>query len=257
MSRPPLRARALRPGRAGGRRAIGRRGRIRSLAVALDRMIDRLGFAVAQILRPEPPILAGLSARGRLEGGEAPQSLAARSCERMVVGDERIAGPRRAQAGEGRARASSAARLARHTSSYSTCPVAEAAANAGAKRRKRGGQRLVARQARVVERVDEDRIEETAIRRVVGARPVPVAGKQHVQRAQPQIGRADAGPPFRPRARGPRSRRSPGRDCPRRRGAAHRAGPRRRSACAQVRRARRPCGGAIVSAHSTPSTMRR
>ena len=72
-------------------------------AVAVDCMVDRLGIAVAQILRPEAPILAGLSARGSLEGAETAQGFAARSCEGMVAGDDRIARLRRAEAGEGRA----------------------------------------------------------------------------------------------------------------------------------------------------------
>ena len=74
---------------------------LKALAIALDRMVNRLGIAVAQILRPEPPILAGLSFSGSLEGGETPQGFAARSREGMVVGDKRIARPRRTEAPKG------------------------------------------------------------------------------------------------------------------------------------------------------------
>ena len=53
-----------------------------------------------------------------------------------------------------------------------------------------GVDRLVAREARIVEHIDEDRIEKPAIRRVIGARPASVAREQHMQRADAEIGRA-------------------------------------------------------------------
>ena len=80
---------------------LAEKGEFKAFAVALDRMIDRLGLAVAQTLRPGSPVPADFSFGGRLEGGEAPQGLAARSRERMIVGDERVARPRRAEADEG------------------------------------------------------------------------------------------------------------------------------------------------------------
>ena len=72
------------------------------LTVALDRRVDRLGLAVAQVLRPNSPVLAKLAVGSRLEGGEAPESFAALSGEGVVIGDERVRWPRRAEAGEGR-----------------------------------------------------------------------------------------------------------------------------------------------------------
>ena len=56
----------------------------------------------------------------------------------------------------------------------------------------RAVQRLVARQARVVERIDENRIEEAAIRGIIRARAFPVVREQHVQRAHAEIGRPRA-----------------------------------------------------------------
>ena len=99
---------------------LAEEGELEALAVAFDRLVDRLGLAVAQILRPEPPVLAGFSVGRGLEGGETPQGFAARSREGVIVGDQRVARPRLAEARKAALRASSAARLASHTSSYST-----------------------------------------------------------------------------------------------------------------------------------------
>src|SRR5437763_11810222 len=71
------------------REPLAEKSELKSRAVALDRMIDRLGVLVAQTLGPEPPILAGVSLGGRLEGGEMAQGFATASCEGVVVGDQR------------------------------------------------------------------------------------------------------------------------------------------------------------------------
>ncbi len=127
----------------------------------------------------------------------------------------------------------------------------------GRRRRQRGAQRLVARQARVVERVDENRIEEAAIRGIIGARAVPlVAGTACAagsRRNRPPPRRR----PSRPRAPASRSRRSPGRHDPHPCAAGRRAGRRRQTACGRAAFGPSASGGAIVSAHSTPSTMSR
>ena len=186
-------ARALgRPPKLAIGEPLAKEGELERCAVALDRLVDRLGLAVAQILRPEPPILAGLSVGGRLEGGEAPQRLAARSRERMIVGDERIAWLRRAQAGERRAPGFERDPLGSPHGLVRDIFGRRSRGELGRQRRQRGAQRLVARQAGVVERVDQDRVEEAAIRGVIGARPLPVAGKQHVQRAQAEVSRPSA-----------------------------------------------------------------
>ena len=58
-------------------------------------------------------------------------------------------------------------------------------------RRERGLGGCVARQVGG-EHVDQDRVEEAPVRRVVGARPLAVVGEQHVHRADAEIGRAGA-----------------------------------------------------------------
>ena len=49
---------------------LAENGKLKALAVAFDRMVGRLWVTVAQILRPESPIWAGFSVRGRLEGAK-------------------------------------------------------------------------------------------------------------------------------------------------------------------------------------------
>ena len=103
--RSRARARACAPAprraRAGGRRAIGRRARSRRpagrLAIAAA---SAFGVGVAQRLGPGAPVRAGFARRDRLEGGEAPQRLAARGDEGAIVGEERIVGPRGRARGE-------------------------------------------------------------------------------------------------------------------------------------------------------------
>ena len=55
-----------------------------------------------------------------------------------------------------------------------------------------GGELGVERQAWKFEDVDKDRIEEPAVRGVIGARPFAIPGEQHVQRAHAEIGRPGA-----------------------------------------------------------------
>ena len=168
---------------------LAEEGELEAVAVALDRPVDRFGFAVAQIVGPKPPVLARLHVRRRLEGGEPAQGFAARSRKRMVTGDERIGGPRLAQAGE--RRASRFERRALGAPHLDVLDISGCRSGGESRRQRlqRGAQRLVPRQARIVERVDEDRIDEAAIGGVIGARPLPIARKQHMQRAQAQIGR--------------------------------------------------------------------
>ena len=159
------------------------------MAVALDRLVDRPWLAVAHVLGPEPPVRASFPVGGRLEGGEAPQGFAARSCERVVVGDERIAGACGADAGEGRAPGFERGSLG---APYRVILDVRGRGR-GCERRRERGERLVdrrvARQARAVERVDQYRIEEPAIGGIIGTGSVPVAREQHMERADAEIGR--------------------------------------------------------------------
>ena len=94
----------------------------------------------------------------------------------MVVGDERIGWARRTEAKEG-----GAAGLKRCTLGEPYLFVLDIVCRRGGgelrrERCERCVQRLVARKANVVERIDQDRIEETAIRGVIGARAASVPG---------------------------------------------------------------------------------
>ena len=168
---------------------LAEKSEFEALAVALDRLVDRLRFAVSQVFWPLPPVLAGLPAGDGLEGGEAPQGFAARSREGMVVGDQRIARAGGAGAGEGRAPGLKRCALGP--------PHGLVLYGFGRSRRRkrrrqaqeRGVDRAVARQAAAVERVDENRIEEAAIGGKVGARAIAVAREQHMQGAHAEIGR--------------------------------------------------------------------
>src|SRR6202012_5280303 len=142
---------------------LAEEGEVEALAVALNRGIDRLGVAVAQVLRPEAPIFVGLSGRS-LEGAETAQRFAARSCEGMVARDHRIAWPRRAETGEGRASGFERRALGEPHLLVLDIVGLRSGGELGRQRRDRGVQRLVARQPCIVERVDEDRIDEPTVR---------------------------------------------------------------------------------------------
>ena len=80
--------------------------------------------------------------------------------------------------------------MASHTSSYSTYFVVEAAANCGASDASAALSASSRGRPAIVEHIDEDRVEEAAIRGVIGARPASVAREQHMQRADAEISRA-------------------------------------------------------------------
>ena len=107
----------------------------------------------------------------------------------MVVGDQRIARPRGAGAGECGAPGFERRALGAPDGLVLDSFGHGRGRERGRQARERGVDRLVARQAGAVERVDENWIEEAAIGRVIGARAIAVAREQHVQRADAEIGR--------------------------------------------------------------------
>ena len=176
--------------RAAGRRPTGRRARSRN-AAGLCRSPPRSPSVRRRARRParrrqfSPASLAA----DRLKGREASQRLAAFGDEGAVLGDELVVRPRRGDAGEGAVQRCERRPLDPPDLGVVDEPRRRGDRRDGAERRKRRFGGRVARQAGV-ESVDQNRVEEPPVGRVVGARPLAVAGKQHVHRAYAEIGRA-------------------------------------------------------------------
>ena len=108
-----------------------------------------------------------------------------------MLGEQRMPRPAHAGAGEGRVERFERGALDRPDRGIVDEPRRRGRGDGGPQRAERGLERLVARQVGI-ENVDEDRIEEAAVGRMIGARPLPVVREQHVHRADAEIGRPRA-----------------------------------------------------------------
>ncbi len=87
------------------REPLAKEREVERLGVGGDRGLDRPGLAITQQRGPRPPSRTVRAGGDRLERGEAPQGVAPRADERLVVQDERVSGPGGADPGERRVKA--------------------------------------------------------------------------------------------------------------------------------------------------------
>ena len=208
---PPARALGG-PPEAGGRRAIGRRGRTRrpdgsARSPCRSLWVRRRAESCGQTRQFAPASPSAIAWKAAKRRRASPPDLD----EGIVVGDERIAWARAADAGEGLAPGFERGSLG---APDGVVLDTLGRGRGGECRRQRGERRvdrLVARQPGAVESVDEYRIEEAPIGGMIGAGALPVAREQHMQRADAEIGRPGAASRLARAARASRSRRCPGR----------------------------------------------
>ena len=210
---------------------LAEKGELEAWAIALDRLVDRLRFA----RRADPEARAASSRRPhpRRSPGRRRSAAKLRRPLSRRHGSRRSADRWALRRGRGRRRRS---RLRARCAWPARPPRTRRFwSGRGRERRREGGERRVdrrvARQAGAVERVDENRIEEAAIGRIVGARAVAVAREQHMQRADAEIGRP-GGARFLAGERQRREVADPLVAAARPRAAGRRAGRRRRTASA-------------------------
>ena len=150
---------------------------VESRAASPRRGADRLRVAVAQRLRPAPPVRAGFARGDRLEDGEAPQRVAAGADECQMSTNMRLVRPRRAGARESGDERLERGALDRPDGRVVDEPGRGGGGDRGSSAAERRIEGFVARQSGV-ENVDVDRIEEAPVGGMIGARPLAVVREE-------------------------------------------------------------------------------